>query len=177
MAKDRLNTISRCDKRTASVSYRESNRNSHKLNHRGVGELERYDLEHQFATYEHLSRQHTNDHTTAWMECRMFELRERASNLEKMCGRILISMDVDFIHQAPFFFPDQKIHFATFYIPSRRLDIELESAFNQTSCDTAKRQVRDERFKLKGIRIVRIPTDEYKDKIALTEAIEVAMNE
>lgn len=134
--------------------------------------LQMYDMENLQSAYIHLERQHASERTTAWMECHMIELRERAKRYEKMIGGILIDSRVEFIHQAPFLFPDKKIHFATFFIPSLKLDIEIESGWRQTIVEISRQMERDRRFELNRIKVVRIPTDESSDKIAISEIIE-----
>lgn len=97
-----------------------------------------------------------------WVEARMYELRASATYAEINMADILIRHQVKFIHQCPFVF-DGKIYFADFFIPDRRLVIEVDGEYHYENTQRDKDRARDIEFKSRKIDVVRVSNNETKD--------------
>lgn len=126
--------------------------------------LDEYDTRGYVRDLEYLGRlSFLKEGTLAWIEARMYELRERANYFEHCLGEMLIKHGVDFIHQAPFVFRPKTIYFGDFYIPEKRVLIEVDGIYHKSSYMLAKDSERDANFRSVGIKVIRIANEETRD--------------
>lgn len=122
--------------------------------------------------YSHLSKLRVNDSTRDWIETRMYELREEANVYEMNCISYFQNKGEEFIHQAPFVI-DGKIYFADFYLPKRKIIIEIDGKYHDSNSQHKYDKIRDSAFASYGIRTFRVPNEMAKSqkliKIALSE--------
>lgn len=126
--------------------------------------LDEYDTKGYFTDLEYLGRlSYISESTRAWIESRMYELREKANIYEHKMGELLISKNIDFIHQAPFVFRPKTIYFVDFYLPKHRIVIEVDGTYHDSSFMLRKDSERDNNFKSVGIRVIRVNNLETGD--------------
>lgn len=122
-----------------------------------IDKLESYNLRDYKNDIDYLSKLRCGDSTRNWIEERMYELRASANRYERALAEFLMKKGVVFVHQAPFVFYWKKIYFADFYIPSKRVVIEVDGSYHDGLGQTEKDKERERDFKEAGIRTVRIP--------------------
>lgn len=126
--------------------------------------LDEYDTKGYFKDLEYLGRiSYISESTRAWIENRMYELRESANIYEYKVGELLINNGIDFIHQAPFVFRPKTIYFVDFYLPKQRVVIEVDGNYHDSRTMRHKDSDRDYNFKSIGIRVIRVSNGETGD--------------
>lgn len=126
--------------------------------------LDEYDTKGYFKDLEYLGRiSYISESTRAWIEARMYELREKANVYEHKVGELLINNGIDFIHQAPFVFRPKTIYFVDFYLPKQRIVIEVDGNYHDSRTMRHKDSDRDYNFKSIGIRVIRVSNGETGD--------------
>ena len=126
--------------------------------------LDEYDTKCYFKDLEYLGRlSYISESTRAWIESRMYELREKANVYEHKIGELLIANKIDFIHQAPFVFRPKTIYFTDFYLPKHRIVIEVDGTYHNSQTMLRKDGDRDFNFKSIGIRVIRVNNLETGD--------------
>ena len=129
-----------------------------------IRELDRYDALGYERDLEYLGRlSFLSEGTRAWIEARMYELREKANVYEHRLGGFLMERKVEFIHQAPFVFRPRTIYFCDFYIPSLRIAVEVDGNYHDGPEMRARDAERDANFRSVGIRVVRVANAETLD--------------
>lgn len=98
-----------------------------------------------------------------WIEYTRETLKGKANRYEILLGEYLIERKVKFIHQAPFVI-DGKIYFLDFYVPSKRLAIEIDGNYHQSMTQEKYDYVRDRSFQSIGIKTIRISNNETLSK-------------
>lgn len=127
--------------------------------------LDEHDARGYVRDLEYLARlSFLSDSTRSWIEVKMYELREKANVYEHLLGEQLLRMNIDFVHQAPFVFRPKSIYFCDFYLPSKRVVIEVDGIYHKSPEMLSKDLQRDENFKSIGIRVIRIANEETRDK-------------
>lgn len=124
-------------------------------------------------TYNHLARLRVPEHQRAWIESRMYELRERATEAEVSMIGILKSLKIPFIPQAPFVL-DGNIFFADFYLPSMNTVIEIDGGYHDSNYMKSKDGNRDYLFNSYRIRTIRIRNEIAKNKTKAKEMLAAA---
>ena len=126
--------------------------------------LDEYDTRGYFRDLEYLGRiSYISESTRAWIEARMYELREGANVYEHKVGELLINNGIDFIHQAPFVFRPKTIYFTDFFLPKERIVIEVDGMYHKSNEMLRKDAERDYNFKSIGIRVIRVSNGETGD--------------
>jgi very-short-patch-repair endonuclease len=127
--------------------------------------LDEYDARCYYKDLEYIARlSYIPESTRSWIEARMYELRASANCYEHNLGEMLIRNHIDFIHQAPFVFRPKTIYFCDFYIPSKRIVIEVDGIYHNGQVQLSKDLERDANLKSIGIRVIRIANEETKDQ-------------
>lgn len=93
--------------------------------------------------------------TRNWIEYTRYDLQYGANKYEKMLAAVLIDKNIHFIHQAPFII-DGKIYFADFFIPNRRVILEVDGLSHEPRFAKSYDGKRDIAFNSLNIRTVRI---------------------
>lgn len=106
-------------------------------------------------TYNHVSKLRASESTIAWIENRMYELREKSTKAESAVCGCLRSWNITFIYQAPFIL-DGKIYFADFYIPDKKIVLEIDGKSHESDYQIRYDKERDDSFKQYRMRTVRI---------------------
>jgi len=126
--------------------------------------LDEHDSKGYFKDLEYLGRiSYISESTRAWIEARMYELREKSNVYEHKIGELLIKHDVEFIHQAPFVFRPKTIYFVDFFLPKERIVIEVDGSYHKSYSMLSKDGERDANFKSIGIRVIRVVNEETGD--------------
>lgn len=102
-----------------------------------------------------------------WIEYKMYELRASANRYEHNIAEYLIKRGVKFIHQAPFVFYGEKIYFADFYLPDKRLIIEVDGEYHRGDNQFEYDKERDANFKSIKIQTIRLANAETIDEKTL----------
>lgn len=90
-----------------------------------------------------------------WITITKMDLQSKANKYEHLFGNFLLKHDVHFIHQAPFVI-DGNIYFADFYIPEKRIIIEIDGGYHDSKCQKEKDRKRTKDLKFAGTKVVRI---------------------
>lgn len=131
--------------------------------------LDKYDTENYCRDLEYLARlSFLKESTRQWIEARMYELRDSANRYEHEVGQLLMKKGLEFIHQAPFVFRPHSIYFCDFYIPQKRVVIEVDGIYHNSSLMVSNDAERDANFKSVGIRVIRIANEEILDSKRLS---------
>jgi len=143
--------------------------------------LDEYDTKNYMKDLEYLARlSFIQESTRQWIEARMYELRESANMYEHSVGQLLMKMNVDFIHQAPFVFRPKSIYFCDFYLPESRIVIEVDGSYHNGSSMIVRDRERDYNFRSVGIWVIRVSNSEVKDagrlKLRISETINKRLN-
>lgn len=91
-----------------------------------------------------------------WIETTMLRLRETSNVYEKKFCSYLLSIGVDFIHQAPFILSG-KIYFADFYIPEHHLIVEIDGDYHNGISQSEYDRFWDASFNGHKIKVLRLP--------------------
>lgn len=97
-----------------------------------------------------------------WIEVRRYELQASANKYEHLMGEYLINKGIKFIHQAPFVI-NGKIYFLDFYLPERRLAVEVDGIYHESMRQSDYDATRDYNFRSIGIKTLRINNNETHD--------------
>ena len=97
-----------------------------------------------------------------WIEDTRESLKSKANKYENCLGEYLIKKKIKFIHQAPFVI-NGKIYFLDFYIPSKRIAIEVDGQYHKSLYQGDYDYTRDYNFKSIGIKTIRISNNETLD--------------
>lgn len=98
-----------------------------------------------------------------WIQDTREALKSKANKYEILLGEYLIEKKVKFIHQAPFII-DGKIYFLDFYVPNKKLAIEIDGNYHQSMTQEKYDNVRDKSFQSIGIKTIRINNNETMSK-------------
>lgn len=98
-----------------------------------------------------------------WIQDTREDLKSKANKYEILLGEYLIEHKVKFIHQAPFII-DGKMYFLDFYVPNKRIAIEVDGQYHQSITQESYDAVRDESFQSIGIKTIRISNNETMSK-------------
>lgn len=90
-----------------------------------------------------------------WITTARWDLQERANKYEHLFGNFLIKHKVHFIHQAPFVI-DGHIYFADFYLPEKRIVVEIDGDYHNGKYQQAKDRNRTGDLQFAGTKVVRI---------------------
>lgn len=96
-----------------------------------------------------------------WIECTREDLKNKANMYECLLGEYLINKKIKFVHQAPFII-NGKIYFLDFYIPKKRLAIEVDGQYHTSIGQGTYDEIRDYNFEKIGIKTIRIPNNATK---------------
>lgn len=97
-----------------------------------------------------------------WIEDTKEQLKAKANKYENLFGEYLIKKKIKFVHQAPFII-NGKIYFLDFYIPSKRIAIEVDGQYHDSLYQEDYDDVRDYNFNSIGIKTIRIANNETMD--------------
>lgn len=97
-----------------------------------------------------------------WIEDTREQLKAKANKYENLFGEYLIKKKIKFVHQAPFII-NGKIYFLDFYIPSKRIAIEVDGQYHDSLYQEDYDDVRDYNFNSIGIKTIRIANNETMD--------------
>lgn len=98
-----------------------------------------------------------------WIQDTREALKTKANKYEILLGEYLIERKVKFIHQAPFII-DSEMYFLDFYVPSKRLAIEVDGQYHQSITQELYDAERDNSFQSIGIKTIRISNNETMSK-------------
>lgn len=129
-----------------------------------LDKLEKYSLADYASDIDYITRLKCSESTRSWVEVRMYELRESANIYERRLAEYLLEKKVRFVHQAPFVFYWKTIYFADFFLPDKRLVIEVDGSYHDGVHQSQKDKQREQDFKDNGIRTVRIPNEVARNK-------------
>lgn len=90
-----------------------------------------------------------------WIITARMELQEKANKYEHIFGNFLLKQNVHFIHQAPFVV-DGHIYFADFYLPEKRIVVEIDGTYHDSNYQRTKDRNRTDDLKFAGAKVVRI---------------------
>ena len=113
-------------------------------------------------TFTHLSKLRVSENRRDWIEHKMYELRQRATNGERNVMGCLKSIGAEFIPQAPFVL-DDNIYFADFYFPKQRIIVEVDGKSHLSSEKMQSDGERDKVFASYMIKTYRITNDKALD--------------
>lgn len=88
-----------------------------------------------------------------WITTARWELQERANKYEHLFGNFLIKHKVHFIHQAPFVI-DGHIYFADFYLPEKRIVVEIDGDYHNGKYQQAKDRNKTDDLQFAGTKVV-----------------------
>lgn len=135
--------------------------------------LDEYDMRNYARDLEYLARlSFLRESTRAWIEARMYELRDSSNRYEQFMGQLLMKKGIDFIHQAPFVFRPNKIYFCDFYLPECRTVVEVDGVYHQGDMQFAKDAERDANFRSVGILVFRVANAETMDTKRLSARLD-----
>lgn len=97
-----------------------------------------------------------------WIEDTRESLKAKVNKYENLFGEYLIKKKIKFVHQAPFII-NGKIYFLDFYIPSKRIAIEVDGQYHDSLYQEDYDDVRDYNFNSIGIKTIRIANNETMD--------------
>lgn len=97
-----------------------------------------------------------------WIEDTRESLKAKANKYENLFGEYLIKKKIKFVHQASFII-NGKIYFLDFYIPSKRIAIEVDGQYHDSLYQEDYDDVRDYNFNSIGIKTIRIANNETMD--------------
>lgn len=97
-----------------------------------------------------------------WIEDTREQLKAKTNKYENLFGEYLIKKKIKFVHQAPFII-NGKIYFLYFYIPSKRIAIEVDGQYHDSLYQEDYDDVRDYNFNSIGIKTIRIANNETMD--------------
>lgn len=101
---------------------------------------------------------------TGWIVKTLVDNIEGATYYELLVAYYLIRKDIEFVQQAPFYI-NGKISFADFYIPSKKVVIEVDGGYHDEIMQILRDDERAKRFKSMGIDTIRIwNKDAYSDE-------------
>jgi len=90
-----------------------------------------------------------------WVMHSMYRLQEEANVYELLAFGVLLAHKLEFIHQAPFCIHG-KLYFLDFYIPERRIAIEVDGKSHRGLCAQEYDKQRDVDFHHIGIKVYRV---------------------
>lgn len=96
-----------------------------------------------------------------WIETRRSELQMKANVYERNVGAYFICNNIKFVHQAPFII-NKKIYFLDFYLPQKRIAIEVDGISHESIQSNERDANRDKDFASIGIRTYRISNAQTK---------------
>lgn len=102
-------------------------------------------------------------HKKEWIEDTREALKNKANKYEMLLGEYLINSGIKFVHQAPFVI-NGKIYFLDFFIPNKRLAIEVDGQYHSSMYQEEYDNTRDDNFKSIGIKTIRIGNNETLNK-------------
>lgn len=99
--------------------------------------------------------------TKDWIETRRSELQMQANVYERNLGAYFVNNNIRFIHQAPFII-NKKIYFLDFYLPQKRIAIEVDGISHDSIAANEKDINRDRDFNSIGVKTYRINNAQTK---------------
>lgn len=90
----------------------------------------------------------------------------KANKYEMLLGEYLVNKGIKFVHQASFII-NGKIYFLDFFIPSKRLAIEVDGQYHSSIEQEERDSIRDYNFSHIGIKTFRISNKETLEKSTL----------
>ena len=100
--------------------------------------------------------------TKDWIETRRSALQMQANVYERNLGAYLINNDIRFIHQAPFII-NKRIYFLDFYLPHKRIAIEVDGISHESIKSNERDINRDKDFATIGVKTYRISNAQTKN--------------
>ena len=101
-----------------------------------------------------------------WIVTARLGLQERANKYEHLFGNFLLKQNVHFIHQAPFVV-DGHIYFADFYLPEKRIVVEIDGDYHNGLYQRVKDRDRTDDLKFSGAKVIRIKNATTLDENSL----------
>lgn len=102
-----------------------------------------------------------------WIVDARMRLQESSNKYEHLFGNFLLKHNVHFIHQAPFVV-DGHIYFADFYLPEKRIVVEIDGTYHDGYCQRTKDKDRTDDLKFAGAKVVRIKNATTMDENTLS---------
>ena len=97
-----------------------------------------------------------------WIETKRSELQMKANVYERNLGAYFVNNNIKFIHQAPFII-NKKIYFLDFYLPQKRIAIEVDGISHESIASYEQDTNRDKDFATIGIKTYRINNAQTKN--------------